>query len=66
MSRVITAFGATFVLALGIAFAIDDIAAMPDVYVSYSTNECVKVVNYADTKYACENLPKRFNHIWVQ
>ena len=37
----------------------------PDVYVSYSTNECVKVDNYG-TDYSCENLPSRYNHVWVQ
>ena len=47
------------------AYAISTAAAMPDVYVSYSTNECVKVVNYADTNYTCENYPSKFNHIWV-
>lgn len=40
---------------------------MPDVYVSNSTNECVKVINY-DSRfdYSCETLPEKYNHIWVE
>lgn len=40
---------------------------LPDVWFSYSTGDCVKVLNYAqgDT-YSCENLPKRFYHVWVE
>lgn len=46
-------------------YVINDILTMPDVYFSYSTNECVKVINYG-TDYTCENLPEKFNHVWVQ
>ena len=41
-------------------------AAMPDVYFSYSTDQCVKVVNYDDSNYTCENYPSKFNHVWVK
>ena len=42
-------------------------ASLPDVHFSYSTQECVKVVNYIDGhKYTCENLPSRSYHVWVQ
>lgn len=40
-------------------------SSIPDVHVSYSTGECVTVINYADTNYSCENQPKKYNHIWV-
>lgn len=41
--------------------------AIPDVWFSYSTDECVKVVNYdKDYNYSCENLPTKFNHVWVE
>ena len=49
-----------------LGYAIASASAMPDVYVSYSTGECVKVVNYADTNYTCENYPSKFNHVWAQ
>ena len=42
-------------------------ASLPDVHFSYSTQECVKVVNYIEGhKYTCENLPSRYYHVWVQ
>ena len=41
-------------------------ASIPDMEVSYSTGECVKVINYADTEYSCENQPQKYNHIWVK
>lgn len=41
--------------------------SMPDVWFSYSTNECVKVLNYAEgDNYSCENLPRKFHHVWVE
>lgn len=39
---------------------------MPDVLVSYSTNECVEVINYDKGNYSCENMPKKYNHIWAK
>ena len=47
-------------------YAIDKAAAMPDVWFSYSSKECVKVVNYTDEIFSCESLPTKFNHVWVQ
>ena len=39
---------------------------MPDVHMSNTTGECVKVLNYAEgDRYSCDNLPKRYNHVWV-
>ena len=48
------------------AYAISTAAAMPDVHFSYATNSCVKVVNYTDEQFTCENYPSKFNHVWVQ
>jgi len=39
--------------------------SIPDMEVSYSTGECVSVINYADTTYSCEDQPQKYNHIWV-
>lgn len=59
-----TVFG---VLAAGIVYTVLDAASMPDVWFSYSTDECVKVINYDKSdKYSCENLPTKFNHVWVK
>jgi hypothetical protein len=60
-------FGLTF----GVAFAVwvnvmHNVIDMPDVLISNSTNECVDVFNYREKdKYTCQNLPSRYNHIWV-
>lgn len=64
-------FAMKFVGALAIVGAIIHLAdyavTLPDVHVSYSTDECVKVINYADgDNYSCENMPTKFNHVWVQ
>ena len=60
--------GIAFVaLAVFVLFkAVDTAASHPNVYFSYSTQECVKVVNYTDEVFSCDNLPKRFYHVWVQ
>ena len=50
-----------------VAFILNKSMSIPDVHVSYSTEECVDVINYdKDDNYSCENLPSKFNHIWVQ
>ena len=54
------------VLVAGLAYAMISAAAMPDVHFSYSTDECVKVVNYTDEQFDCSNYPSKFNHVWVQ
>lgn len=47
--------------------AVNNALTLPDVWYSYSTNDCVKVLNYAEgDNYSCENLPKRFYHVWVE
>ena len=67
-----TTVDALMVLLIGIAiaiFAYSVVYAMtlPDVWFSYSTGECVNVLNYKETDtYSCENLPEKFNHVWVQ
>ena len=44
-----------------------DSMSMPDVWFSYSTDECVKVINYVEGEnFSCENMPSKFNHVWVK
>ena len=46
---------------------LDKAFSIPDVQFSYSTNECVKVLNYVEGEnYSCENMPTKFNHVCVQ
>lgn len=50
-----------------LAYAFLTAMAMPDVWFSYSTDECVKVINYVEgDNYSCENMPTKFNHVWVK
>jgi len=65
MKNVITGLILTSAIAAA-AYAGNEILSMPDVYFSYETNECVKVINYTDTIFACETLPSKFNHVWVK
>lgn len=59
-------------LSIGVLFGVwislmGDVLDMPDVLISNSSGECVNVFNYnEDHVYTCENLPERYNHIWVQ
>jgi hypothetical protein len=39
---------------------------MPDVHMSYSQNTCVRVINYDNTDFSCDNMPVKYNHIWIQ
>ena len=59
--------GLTAAAILGLAmFAFNTWISVPDVEFSYSSGGCVKVINYDDSAYNCENLPAKFNHIWVK
>jgi len=58
-------FGIVTVMFGGLIWAMA-FSDMPDVHISYSTKECVAVINYGDTEYTCDNYPKKYNHIWVQ
>ena len=53
-------------LVAGLAYAANSALSMPDVYISYSTGECVKVVNYTDEQFTCANYPGKFNHVWAK
>ena len=54
-------------IAGAITYAIFSSFMLPDVWFSYSTGECVKVLNYSDSDtYSCENMPSRFYHVWVE
>jgi hypothetical protein len=62
------ALGSVAGLVLGFTVnAVEAALDMPDVYWSNTTNECVGVVNYAkNDDYSCENLPSKYNKVWVK
>lgn len=57
----------TFGLFVGLDFAM----TTPDVLVSYSSNACTQVITYdgiffSGGDYSCENLPSKYNHVYVK
>ena len=54
-------------VAAGVFLLIDSALSIPDVHFSYSTDACVTDLNYAEgDNYSCENLPSKFNHVWIK
>ena len=50
-----------------VAYAAAGAIMLPDVEMSYETGYCTKVINYAQgDAYNCENMPIKFNHVWVK
>ncbi len=51
----------------GIVLVLTTATSIPDVQVSHSSNECVQVINYnEDDSYSCENMPTKYNKVWVK
>lgn len=46
------------------AYAFVKFTDTPDVIFSYSTGECMKVINADGTEGSCDNLPTTYNHVW--
>ena len=68
---IIKALAIGAVAGLGMFTFADYAFSIPDVMVSYETRSCVQVENYPSTffgttDYSCENMPEKFNHIWVK
>lgn len=64
-----TVFYAVVFFAAFVAF--DYAFGLPDVMMSYSTNQCVQVQNYptvlfGTSQYSCETMPEKFNLVWVK
>jgi hypothetical protein len=38
----------------------------PDVEFSYSSKQCMAVINTDNRDYSCNNLPSKYNRIWVK
>ena len=52
---------------LGAIYAANAALSLPEMHVSHSTGECVKVINYSSvTHYTCERQPQRYHHVWVK
>jgi len=67
MKDIIKTIGAFVIVTLVFAFGFSFYVAIPDVYVSHSTDKCVTVINYTDEDiYSCENMPEKYNKVWVK
>jgi hypothetical protein len=53
-------------LAFCIGVILYTVESDPTVHFSWSTEECVEVINYNGSNYTCDNLPDRYNHVWVK
>ena len=52
---------------VAVFFVLTTFLDIPDVLISHSTNECVTVINYTDEDtYSCENMPTKYNKVWVK
>jgi|TARA_B110000240_G_scaffold103051_1_gene116642 hypothetical protein len=46
--------------------AVETTLDRPDVHYTSSTGDCVRVLNYAENdRYSCDNLPSKYNKVWV-
>lgn len=66
MLKLLFSFATVCAMLLVLMFAVGRALALPDVHFSYKDNTCVKVINYTDENFSCENMPSKFNHVWVE
>lgn len=53
-------------LVWGVFTALDGFLNMPEVHESWTTKECVRVINGDGSEGSCDNLPDKYKHVWVQ
>lgn len=71
MLKAIQIAGFTVVAFASSVMAMDYAMSIPEVYKSYSSKECVEVKTYpgfvfGKDKYSCENMPTKFDLVWVK
>lgn len=59
------------IASFGMFIGADYMLSIPDVFFSNSTGQCVGVTTYQgiffdSLGYSCENMPEKYNHIWVK
>jgi hypothetical protein len=61
-------FGTAAVLVVMIwSQVLADTLDIPEVYTSTLTQQCERVINYAEgDEYSCDNLPEVYNKVWVR
>lgn len=58
--------GFVLFLVWGLFTALDGFLSMPEVHESWTTKECVRVINADGSEGSCDNLPAKYKHVWVQ
>lgn len=48
-----------------LVYSLNYALSLPVVYESYSRGECVRVDD-PEGKYSCENMPTKYDHVWVE
>ena len=67
MKDIVMAVGSIVIISSIFVLGVSFYSAIPDVLVSHSTGECVTVLNYTDEHtYSCENMPTKYNKVWVK
>lgn len=53
-------------LVWGLFTALDGLLSQPEVHESWTTKQCVRVINGDGSEGSCDNLPDKYKHVWVQ
>lgn len=67
--RILAPLAFAAAIAAGLAFAFWSALNIPEVHVSHSTGECVRMVTFEDgpkSQDCPEKLPTRYTRVWVQ
>jgi hypothetical protein len=54
------------VFAASLTFALVNWAKAPVVEMSWSKQECERVITFDDARYSCESLPEKYEMVWVK
>lgn len=65
-ARWLVPLGFAALLVWGLFSFIGNLLDQPNVYKSYMTQECVKVVHADGSAGSCDSLPTRYNRVWVE
>ena len=65
-ARWLAPLGFAALLVWGLFWSIGNFMDQPDVYKSYMTNECVKVVRADGSAGSCDSIPARYTLVWVE
>lgn len=50
----------------GLIHAVADVLDAPDVHISYTTGECVRIIDENGERKCPEQLPAKYHRVWVE